>query len=244
MYILKIAAKSEIGNIRKENEDCYFVAPNQKAIAIADGMGGHENGKIASYIAIEVFKKHQELADDEFSLEKFAAIIKNINQAVYSYKQNEAMGKMMGTTFSSIIIKGQTMFLAHIGDSRIYLYRDGVLKQLTEDHSYLTEMLRSSQNGGDVLNAEKNKHILTKAIGPEAVVEGQIEQFTLHQGDILLLCTDGLHNGVWDQEIADILAQNTSLNEKMEYLLTLALNRGGHDNITLVLCEYEQEADR
>ena len=239
---MKIAAKSDIGNIRKENEDRYFIAPDKKAAAIADGMGGHENGKIAAYIAIETFAAHrEEIAESGFSEEKFALIMQKINQAVYDYKQTEAAGKMMGTTFSGIVIEKNTLFLAHVGDSRVYLYRRGILTQLTEEHSYLAELLRSGKDTENIPNIEKNKHILTKAIGPEKMVEGQISTFPLEDGDVILLCTDGLYNKVSDLEITAALETNNSIEDIIAGLVSLALQRGGNDNITLVLCRYEQE---
>lgn len=241
---MKIAARSDVGNIRKENEDRYFIAHDKKAIAIADGMGGHENGKIAAYIAIDTFAQYQdEIARNDFSEEKFAQIMNAINQAVYNYKQHEAAGKMMGTTFSGIVIKNKTLFLAHVGDSRVYLYRRGVLWQLTEEHSYLAELMRNGENAENISNAEKNKHILTKAIGPEKIVDSQISTFDLEKDDLLLLCTDGLHNSVNDAEMAAALAKNEGLEDITDELVGLALERGGNDNITLVLCRYEQEGE-
>ncbi len=242
---MQIAAQSEIGNIRKENEDRYFISADKKTIAIADGMGGHENGKIAAYIAIETFAQYQsEIAKADFSTEKFAQIMKAVNKEVYDYKQNEASGKMMGTTFSSIVIKNTKLFLAHIGDSRVYLYRGGTITQLTEEHSYLAELLRNGKNPEEMPNIEKNKHILTRAIGPEATVEGQISTFSLESGDLLLLCTDGLHNNISNEEFADILSKKETLDETVRELVDLAMARGGNDNITLVLALYEQEADK
>ena len=137
------------------------------------------------------------------------------------------------------------MYIAHVGDSRIYLYRNGQLKQLSQEHSYLAELLRSGEiSKNDLPNQDKSKHVLTKAIGPEKMVEGQVDSYNLQDGDIILLCTDGLHNNVSDKEIADCLAKNQLIEEKVQFLINLALMRGGNDNITLLLCLYEQEGNR
>ena len=243
---MKFAGKSEIGKIRKENEDQYYIDPQAWALAVADGMGGHENGKVAADLAIRVFAENKdEMQKDDFNQDKLAEILDEVNERVHDYKQEKANGKMMGTTYSAVVIKQDIMYIAHVGDSRIYLYRNGQLKQLSQEHSYLAELLRSGEiSKNDLPNQDKSKHVLTKAIGPEKMVEGQVDSYNLQDGDIILLCTDGLHNNVSDKEIADCLAKNQLIEEKVQFLINLALMRGGNDNITLLLCLYEQEGNR
>ncbi len=240
---MKFAGNSEIGKIRKENEDQYYIDEQGLILAVADGMGGHENGKVAADIATKTFAGYKdEMLKSDFASDKLAEILAAINKAVYDYKQKKANGKMMGTTFSGAVIKENILFFAHVGDSRIYVYHNGKLKQLSQEHSYLAELLRNGElTEDDLKTQDKSKHVLTKAIGPEKSVEGQIDSYQLEDGDIIVLCTDGLHNTVKDKEIEEALAKKGLLQEKVQKLIELALKRGGNDNITLLLCLYEQE---
>ena len=240
---MRFAGKSEIGKIRKENEDQFYIDSQGLILAVADGMGGHENGKIAADLAIQVFaEKTKKMQNADFNQDELAEILSAVNESVHGYMQKEANGIMMGTTFSAAVIKQDIMYIAHVGDSRIYLYRHGQLKQLTQEHSYLAELLRSGEiSQNDLPNQDKSKHVLTKAIGPEKAVEGQIDSYPLQDGDIILLCTDGLHNSISDEEMAECLAKTQPLEEKVQFLIDLALMRGGNDNITLLLGLYEKE---
>lgn len=229
------AGGSNIG-LRKNNEDSYYINDDCKLLAIADGMGGHEHGQLASRIAVEQFVSLAEgRCPESFSLEQMKAMFVQANRAVYK-KQEALHSGIMGTTLTAVLIDENQMYAGHVGDSRLYLLRDGVLTQLTLDHSYYAELLR--QGSLDIPLENRQKHVLLKALGPEEQVDGQFLQETLSAGDMLLLCTDGLYNSVQEAEMHHVM-QNNTLPEAVDQLIHLALERGATDNITVVVYRHD-----
>lgn len=229
------AGGSNIG-LRKNNEDSYYINDDCKLLAIADGMGGHEHGQLASRIAVEQFVSLSEgRCPESFSLEQMKAMFVQANRAVYK-KQEALHSGIMGTTLTAVLIDENQMYAGHVGDSRLYLLRDNILTQLTLDHSYYAELLR--QGSLDIPLENRQKHVLLKALGPEEQVDGQFLQETLSAGDMLLLCTDGLYNSVQEAEMHHVM-QNNTLPEAVDQLIHLALERGATDNITVVVYRHD-----
>jgi len=229
---LLVSARSEIGRVRKDNEDSYLVSKERDLFVVADGMGGHAGGEVASSIVKRVLAEEitaQQSADgcDHLLLN---ALLK-ANSLILRLGQDQAyLG--MGTTVTAAMFEMGRLSIAHIGDSRAYL--------LTQDHSLVNELLQKGELTPEEAENHPRRNILTRALG--TVENPQIDQFnlTVQQGDLLLLCTDGLHNLVNEKEIGQILSEGDQLDTMVDSLIDLALERGGNDNITAVLVKYEE----
>ncbi len=240
------AGGSHIG-LRKNNEDSYYINEDCNLLAIADGMGGHEHGQLASQLAVEQFVNllKQDLpgrCPEAFSVEQMEALVQQANAVVYQ-KQQALQSGIMGTTLTVALIDGNQLYAGHVGDSRLYLYRDDELTQLTQDHSYYAELVRQ---GTDIPVENQRKNVLLKALGPEETVDGQFFQETLYRDDVLLLCTDGLYNAVPKAELEHVIEeynqkcdQDMELQHAVNRLLTMALEHGAADNITVIIYRHE-----
>lgn len=232
---MAVGCVTHVGNVRKNNEDSFYIDQQERLLIVADGMGGHENGQVASGLAVQVFCREAEgLPTRALTMDKLQEMVDLANSAVHRY-QEEVTGKLMGTTFTAAVVDDRQLRIVHIGDSRAYAIRDEEIIQLTEDHSYLAELARLGQLDQDDLDNSRKKNVLIKALGPEAQVEAQCLETTLEMDQTLLLCTDGLHNLVTDQEMLALVSGAESLQLAAERLAGLALERGGTDNITVVL---------
>ncbi len=233
------AGGSHIG-LRKNNEDSYYMNEDCKLLVIADGMGGHEYGQLASNIAVQQFVQLvQGQCPERFSLERMEALFAQANQEIYK-KQATLDSGIIGTTLTVAAIEAHQLYVGHVGDSRLYLFRDEELTQLTQDHSYYAELIR--QGNTDIPLENRQKHVLMRAIGPEETVKGQYFQEDLYKDDLLLLCTDGLSNAVEDAELQQMIEEYSQLNDlqaAVDQLIALALERGATDNITVILYRYE-----
>lgn len=231
---MAVGISTDIGAVRKANEDSYLADEGRKVFAVADGMGGHENGKLASALAIDVFTRElAELASvpDTLALSRMVGLA---NESIYRYQEDVA-GKIMGTTLSVAAIDEEKLYIAHIGDSRIYRIRQGKIQQLTNDHSYLAELVRLGKVEQAALEQNSRKNVLLKALGPEAIVEAQLLTEDWQSGDVLMLCTDGLYNGVSDDEMLDIIQTVADLQLAADTLVAMALAHDGTDNMTVIL---------
>lgn len=232
------AGGSNIG-LRKNNEDSYYINESCGLLAIADGMGGHEHGQLASRIAVEQFAKlTEERCPESFSLEEMQHLFMQANLAVFQ-RQEALQSGIMGTTLTAVVIDEDEMYLGHVGDSRLYLLHEGIMRQLTMDHSYYAELIRQGTEDVHIENRQKN--VLLKALGPESQVDGQYLQETLHAGDMLLLCTDGLYNSLQPEEMQTIMEQSVELSFAVQKLLKVALTRGATDNLTVILYRHKPE---
>lgn len=236
---MRAEALTHTGLIRPDNEDAYLINLDMGLLAVADGMGGHQAGEVASFLALKALAEKLKEDYGQDPLAHLVAAVHFANEVVYRSACTTPEYRGMGTTLTVAWVVNSQAFLAHVGDSRAYLFRDGQLQVLTHDHSYVGELVRS----GDLTNEEARIHphrnILTRALGTgaEVVVDSRI--ISLQKGDLLLLCTDGLPEVVRDEEIASALHLGKSLKEILQNLLRLALDRGGPDNITVVLAAYE-----
>ncbi|HAG09838.1 MAG TPA: Stp1/IreP family PP2C-type Ser/Thr phosphatase [Desulfotomaculum sp.] len=228
---------SDIGSVRTVNEDSICVRPELGFFAVADGMGGNRSGEVASRKILQELESFLIFYPDQNQDPGviLAEGVKRANKAVYvaSFKSEDYHG--MGTTLSCIIVRGDTFYLAHVGDSRIYLFRNGTIVQLTQDHSVVQEM----QNEGVITKEEARnhpyRHVLTRALGVELNMETDIDHFQLLPGDIILLCSDGLSGFVSDETILQVVLNAADLDQAVNALVQCALNAGGADNVSVVL---------
>lgn len=227
---LDFYAVSDQGKVRKENQDAWLALPKFGLFVVADGMGGCQGGAVASR---EIVRGFEELAQQELPLEE---IIAQINQHIYKMSCRDPHLAGMGSTLCCLQIQGEEEAVcAHVGDSRIYRLRKRELERLTEDHSLFSELVSRGEVDEDAVKDFPQRHVLTRAVGIERRVRPTLASLSLEKEDLFLLCTDGLTNFVSDEQIEQVLSQAGSLEESGNRLVTLANERGGKDNITVIL---------
>ncbi|TAN29561.1 MAG: Stp1/IreP family PP2C-type Ser/Thr phosphatase [Actinomycetota bacterium] len=237
MISLSWGVASDTGRIRKNNQDSYLATGT--VFAVADGMGGHVGGEIASKIAIDVFKDAFSGSGENSDI---VEVVRQANSAILSRASKEPKLAGMGTTLCllSVTDSGKDQLdLINIGDSRGYLFRAGELYQLTDDHTLVSEMLKSGDISKDQAGSHRAKHILTRALGVDSQVE--IDHWTIDpmQSDLYLLCSDGLTNEMADPEISQVLAKSDSAEAMAQELVDTALANGGSDNVTCIVVQVE-----
>ncbi|UOF89203.1 Stp1/IreP family PP2C-type Ser/Thr phosphatase [Fodinisporobacter ferrooxydans] len=235
--------RSHVGRVRAVNQDSYGIRVDgpQPHIVVADGMGGHNAGEVASKMAVDAVMEYMEKTRaenpekplSEWLLQSFEYANRTIFQHAASHPEQAGMG----TTLIMTLFETDKFWIGHIGDSRGYLLHDGKLKQITQDHSLVQELVRNGQLSEEEAEHHPQRHILTRALGTDEQVQAEIQEGRWNTEDILVLCSDGLTIHVSAAEIETILYAEGSLDEKVDTLLELALTRGGHDNITIVAVE-------
>ena len=238
---MKWAQITDKGLAREVNEDNLLVIPQLGLLAIADGMGGHRGGKIASSMALRTLEQElsrllQQGGERRRSLQD---AVKMANNAIFARSQEDPELKGMGTTITACLEQKGELLIAHIGDSRAYLLHRQEIRQLTKDHSVAQELLRKGGISKEQALTHPQKNMLTRALGAEPFVEVDIYLETLSAGDHLLLCTDGLTRYVSQTEIMEVLLTDADLERKVQTLLSKALAAGGADNITIVVACFE-----
>jgi len=225
------ATATHSGLVRRSNEDSLFA--HDPVFAVADGMGGAQAGEIASSMAAAEFEGFVPGTDStEAELKR---LIIHANKRIHELAVSDPSHAGMGTTLTAAVVQGADVILAHVGDSRAYLWRGGTLSQLTEDHSLVGEMVRS----GQITEAEAEDHpqrsIITRALGVDSTIEVDTRKTAWEPGDIFLLCSDGLYSMIGDDAIAAVLSNDGDLGSRARELLEQANAAGGRDNITVVL---------
>lgn len=242
---MEVGSYTDIGKVRNLNEDDYYVSDYVSRLGaiyalVADGMGGHAAGEVASSMAIHVACDYIEANFEEEKgaggmEELLKGAVLSANNAVFSSAVTKDGLSGMGTTLTMCFLLGKKLTAAHIGDSRMYLYRDGRLSQLTKDHSLVSELVEK----GSITKYEALKHpqknVITRAVGSSAEVTPDIIKCDVKEGDLILLCTDGLTNEVTESEIITILKEKNVPMGYAQSLVFRALDNGGRDNITAVL---------
>ena len=234
------------GCVRKENQDAFKISTIDGAdvvtAVLCDGMGGAQAGSVASQMACDAFMFHAANSIDEKSTVKdmnaiLTEAVRYANVKVYdkSFADFTCMG--MGSTLVAIALNSKRAMICNVGDSRAYLYNGSTVEQITHDHSLVEEMVERGKITREEAESHPNKNIITRAIGVEATVKCDIFDIKLRDGDKVLLCSDGLTNLVTDEEIASVLMKNPELENACLKLVTLALQRGAPDNVTVVLVE-------
>ncbi len=243
---MEVSLLTNVGQRRSNNQD-YVNRYNNRAgvlmIILADGMGGHRAGNIASELAATELGSawvSTEIADLNGTREWFAEYLEQVNQKIYEMGQKEEYHGM-GTTLEAIVIIENQMIFAHIGDSRIGLIRGDALLPLTSDHSLVNVLLKAGQLTPEEADRHPQKNIITQSIGQKDPVEPDIGIKTLEAGDYVLVNSDGLTNMVSESDILDIVTSEVSLDDKAETLIRFANKAGGLDNITVALIHFDQE---
>jgi protein phosphatase len=241
--MLRAAASTDVGLRRRINEDRYALAPELGLYLVADGMGGHTAGQVASELAADsALQAIRALEGASASLaEKLRYAVASANRAIYTTARERPELAGMGTTLVCLLAGEGRAALAHVGDSRAYLVRASRIRQLTDDHSIVGELLRRHEISEDAAREHPHRHVLTRALGVRRVVEPDLAELTPLPGDFFVLCSDGLTNHVEDHEIAKAVAQEDDLQEACERLIDLANGRGGEDNTTIVAVRCEKD---
>jgi PPM family protein phosphatase len=231
--------KTDTGRQRRDNEDSAFARP--PVFVVADGMGGAQAGEVASRIAIEAFEEG--LPDSGSAEERLADRVRDANRQIYDRSRTDYGSAGMGTTLTAAYVDDADLAIAHVGDSRAYLFRDGSLQRLTQDHSLVDELVRH----GKLTEAQAAEHpqrsIITRALGPEPEVEVDTWTYPVRAGDVLLLCSDGLTSMISEERVAEILGASPTLANAADALIAEANEAGGRDNITVVLFRLEEVTD-
>lgn len=246
------AALSDTGRKRQVNQDCYLVDDRIQLYLLADGMGGTGGGEEASKLTISTIYGFVQLTDGaseltwpfgydlEASFEKnllrTAVLMANLKVCRASDEMEQFAG--MGSTVVMVWVRASKAFWTHVGDSRLYLFRGGILQQLSEDHSFVQEQLRLGLINQAEAEIHSMRHIITKAIGSRERFEVDVQEKVLESGDLLMLCCDGLSNCVKKSDMEEILQKGEDLSSTCQMLVDAANEAGGNDNITVVLCHY------
>jgi serine/threonine protein phosphatase PrpC len=231
LRIIEQAGRTDVGRQRSANEDSLVVRP--PLFAVADGMGGAKAGEVASAVAVEAVEAAQESGEPAEA--QLASIVRNANRRIYDLAVADESRRGMGTTLTLAKLHGDEVSLAHVGDSRAYRLRAGELEQLTRDHSLVAELERSGQITPEAAEHHPQRSIITRALGPEPDVEVDTYTLTGREGDLFLICSDGLTSMISDDEVRSILRSAGSLDDAADELVKAANQSGGKDNITVIL---------
>lgn len=251
--VLEVAMESHSGMVRPHNEDSVHADPAVGVVILADGMGGYNAGEVASGMATtllgsmleEAFAAQPAYTDvggrryAEIALEREVAIT---NQSIFNAAQSQPQYAGMGTTLVAAVFHDDAVTVAHIGDSRMYRFRNGKLSQVTKDHSLLQEQIDSGMITPEQARHSQNKNLVTRALGVDASVETEIHEYPVQADDIYLLCSDGLNDMVEDEEIAMTLeALGANLQLCASQLVQMANDNGGRDNVSVILVRVKRK---
>ena len=229
------AARTHIGKVRASNQDAVLVRPGKYGLyGVADGMGGHKAGDVASKMAVAVIENT--LKDARPSADMLRTAIQEANLMIYEEQLGNPDYSGMGTTMTVIWEDGDRVLLGHVGDSRAYRIRKNEIKQVSLDHSMVAEMVRSGYLTEREARVHPYRNIITRALGTDDSVEVDVDVLDKQEGDIYLLCSDGLSEYVLPEQMVKVTRRN-SLEKAADILLNLALDGGGRDNISVVLAE-------
>jgi protein phosphatase len=249
---IEVAGYTHVGMKRNHNEDNFLLLPDENLCCVADGMGGHSSGEIASKIAVdELAEFFRMTARDQdvtwpFKMDKarnydenrLATGIKLANKCIFEKASSEARYKGMGTTIVSVHFANAAAYVGHVGDSRVYFFRQGVLKQVTEDHSLLNDYLKAKKLTPEEIENFPHKNVIVRALGMKESVMVDVSRIEPQEGDIFLLCSDGLSGMVTDPQMEELLQRTTDLERACTQLIDMANAAGGNDNVTCVLARY------
>lgn len=247
---------SDVGVIRSHNEDCFDIDPEHQVFVVADGMGGHSHGEIASRIAVDAIREFVSRTSDTDSTLPFEmdpnlsrqgnrirAAIRIAHDRVLRAIRQDASLHGMGTTVVGLLLDGDSLSVAHVGDSRAYRLRDGKLELLTQDHTWVNEQVVAGFLSEEQARAHPLKNVVTRALGGDADVDIDVDEHRVEVGDLYLLCSDGLTTMLTDDEILARLKPGGRLEEICGRLVRDANSRGGYDNVSVVLVRIEGVED-
>ena len=253
---IQSGARTDLGRVRKNNEDCYAMDPSLQLFVLSDGMGGEAHGEVASALAVQTVLTHcrqsensratpifgESSPDVSERTNRLASAIHLANRKVFETAASNAEQKGMGATLVAVWIEGQRLSLAHVGDSRVYLLRAGSMDQLTADHSLVAEKVRVGILTPQEADASEMQSVLTRAVGTNSTVEVDTDEQALLVGDIVLLCSDGLTRMVTDPEIASTLLTSATAQESADRLVDLANENGGVDNVSVIVLRLDEKS--
>ena len=232
--------KTDTGRARADNEDSAYARP--PLYVVADGMGGAQAGEVASALAVEAFRGG--LGSEGTPEQRLTERVQAANRQIYETAHARLETEGMGTTLTAVYLDESELAVAHVGDSRAYIFRDGELMRLTHDHSLVEELIRRGKLTPEQAAAHPQRSIITRALGIEPEVEVDTWTYRMHAGDVVLLCSDGLTSMIGEPQIAAVLASEPDLDRAGERLIAEANEAGGRDNITVVLFRLEDVGDR
>ena len=240
MFRIACSGKSDAGLRRPNNEDALAIDADRGFLAVADGMGGAASGEVASQIFVdttrEIFSAHGSESDEGVS-----ALVQQCfllaNERIFNLAKENADRHGMGCTAELLAFHDGVYMLGHVGDSRTYLFRDGTLRQITKDHSLIQEQIDRGLMTPEEARSHALRHVIVRAVGVNDELAVDLIRGEGRPGDIFLLCSDGLPDMVADQRIQELLALPVGLDEKADSLIEAAKAAGGHDNVTVALCE-------
>lgn len=250
---VKFSGATDVGRARKHNEDSIFLPTDTRLGIVADGMGGHASGEIASRIAVETMSDYYQRTEQEqpltwpYKVDREARADRNrmvtsimlANLEIYERAQRDASCKGMGTTVDAVHFLDDTMIIGHVGDSRVYRYREGKLLQLTEDHSLINDYIKMKRVTAEEAENWPHKNVVVRALGNKDTVQVDLVQESPRAGDTFLLCSDGLTDMLSDAQISRVLDSETDLDRAVDVLIAGANEAGGNDNISVVLARVD-----
>ena len=254
---LRVSGLTDVGRARKHNEDCYEIDRDRLLFVVADGMGGHSHGEVASRIAVDTirdFIQRDNQGDTqpgvgtedtlrEHSRQLRRAVRQAHDQVLEAIHQDGAL-QGMGTTVVGLLVRDRTAALAHVGDSRAYRVREGQLRQLTQDHTWVHEQVKAGYLSEEQARHHPLKNVVTRALGSDKEVLVDLQELEVAPGDLYLICSDGLTTMLDDTEILRLVLGGGSLDETCRRLIGEANARGGLDNVTVILIAIDEQKAR
>lgn len=234
---LKSAAGTNVGLVRPQNEDSYHC--DHPLYVVADGLGGHAAGEVASKMVVDRLREVA-IADDataDEAQQQLAEAVRDANQRIHTSATEDAQHAGMGTTVTAAVAVGDRLCFAHVGDSRAYLYRDGELEHITEDHTPVQRAVRAGVISPEEALRHPSRHVLAQAVGLDVDVDVDSPTLDLKVGDRILFCSDGLTDPVPDPTLKRLLGTFETPQETVDGLIKAALNGGGPDNVTLIVID-------
>ncbi|MBR6225068.1 MAG: Stp1/IreP family PP2C-type Ser/Thr phosphatase [Firmicutes bacterium] len=244
---MHVGFKTDKGILRSSNEDACFVLLHDKVYILADGVGGGNSGEIASRTAVSEKANYVVKHPLSHLLDKYEIVgymrdaFEAANTKIYDMARAHEENFGMATTAIIVYVNKGKAYIGNIGDSRVYLYRNGDYLQLTEDHTYVNTLVKAGILSREEADQDERKNVIIKALGAEPTVEPDFFQVEVKKGDILLACSDGLYDEVSDEEIVEIIKEKDNMNELAAELIARANRNGGRDNITIITLQITEE---
>ncbi|MBL1276985.1 MAG: serine/threonine-protein phosphatase [Ectothiorhodospiraceae bacterium] len=236
------AAQTDVGMVRKVNEDAIFSKPEINLWAVADGMGGHEAGNVASSMIVDALDQ----IDARMHLDSFTRVIEDtlhdVNARLLEYSEIMLDGRIVGSTVAILLIRGQVGVCMWAGDSRLYRCRDNTLVQLSDDHSHVTELVKQGSISPEEAHNHPDANVITRAVGTSEHLFVDIDVFDVKAGDTYMLCTDGLYNAVDDENIAHCLHEEV-VDTAVSRLINVSLDNNAADNVSVVVVRGSRNND-
>jgi protein phosphatase len=250
---VRFSGETNVGSTRDHNEDSFYLPVRERLAIVADGMGGHASGEVASRLAVETIVGHFQRTENEqeltwpykvdrgqrFQTNRLVSAIKLANLKIYEEAERKDDCRGMGTTAVTTLFADGALLIGHVGDSRLYRLRGGKLEQMTQDHSLLNDYVKMKRLSPGEIAAFPHKNVIVRALGMKPSIEVDVIVDQPRLGDLYLLCTDGLSGMVSDEELAGLAADETDLDKLCERLIAAANAHGGLDNITVVCARLE-----